>query len=277
LQLAKAAAFVMAVAIDPELVRQQGAGEGDAPPIPTNGDSAATTRSAAALPDAASPPPPWVTLLQQQPLMCPRPRVEPCKASPPREPCPVCTETALPAAVRPWRWSIWAEAAIAAGVLPDLGPTLGAGLGFGDRDRWRLQLHGRYWVGQELDVPDYPRASVALRMLSGGARLCGVPFVSGWRVLGCTGPEVGGLHSAGKGDMQANPPEYQVWAAWVGSVGAEFPFGSRLLLTTSVEGGWAPSSIEVVVDEIGQQEPIRVAETSPFVANLAVRLGVALE
>ena len=75
--------------------------------------------------------------------------------------------------------------------------------------------------------------------------------------------------------MRARLQQHELWAALLASVGAEFPFGSRFLLTTSFEGGWAPGSIEVGVNEAQRWLP--VAETSTFVAGLAARLGVVLE
>lgn len=268
--LAKAAALVMAVAIDPGLARQQREGQEGASAGPLHRDSTATAGSPTA--DLApTPASEWMALLQQ-PLMCPRPKAKTGNVSPPV----VGEESASPEAAGPIGWSFWAETAIASGVLPDLGPTIGGGLGFGDLDRWRLQLYGRYWVRQQVSVPGYPEASVTLRMLSGGIRACAVPFVSDCRVLACVGPEVGDLRVAGRRDMQTRPPNHRRWSALLGSVGAEFPLGSRFLLTTSVEGGWVPWSIDVGVEEVGQGW-LGVAETRPFVADLSVRLGMRLQ
>jgi hypothetical protein len=97
-------------------------------------------------------------------------------------------------------------------------------------------------------------------------------------MLGCVSPQIGDLRSAGQGDdMRAKSTDYRLWTALTGSVGAEFPFGSRFFLTASVEGGWAPRAIEVLVNEAGQKKPLGVAETSRFVADLAARLGVTLD
>ena len=263
--LAKAAALVMAVAIDPELARQHRAGQEGASADPLHRDSTATAGSPTEE-VAPAPTSEWMALLQQ-PLMCPGPKA----MSPPL----VGSESASHKAAGPIGWSFWAETAIASGVLPDLGPTVGGGLGFGDRDRWRLQLNGRYWVRQQVEVPGYPQASVTLRMLSAGVRACAVPFVSDWRVLACVGPEVGDLRVAGRRAMQTRPPNHRRWSALLGSVGAEFPLGSRLLLTTSVEGGWVPWSIDVGVEEAGQGW-LGVAEARPFVADLSVRFGMRL-
>ena len=269
-QLAKTVALVVALTIDPDAVRQRQETEpvGTGPTAP--GPAPAPCQCNCPLDDGI-----WQKLAEISApcsaLSCPSP--QPCRpcANPARPWRPPPSAAPRPAATPPFTWFVEVGVGAASGVLPELGPTVSADAGLELKERWRFELDGRYWVRQVFSPADYPTVQTSVRMLSGGARLCGLPFVADWRLVGCFGPELGDYRAASLSGIDQGSAQRGRWFALLGSLGAYFPLGSSLELGTRVDAGPVLERAAVGAMSAGG-ERVKLTEAKAFVANLGVTL-----
>ncbi len=269
-QLAKVVALVVALTLDPAAVRQtqETAASGleaprqDAAPAPCRCNCPVDDGMWHRLLDTTSPCPA---------LACPSP--QPCRPCvyPPRTWQPPPSDLRRPTVVRPFAWYLEAGVGAATGVLPELGPTVTADAGLEIRERWRLELGGRYWIRQEFSPADHASVRTSVRMFSGGARFCGLPFASGWRLAACLGPELGDYRAASLAGATPGKVEHGRWLALLGGLGAYFPLGFGLELGTRIEGGPVVERPALgAVTESG--EWVNLTEAKAFVASFGATL-----
>ena len=214
-RLAEAAELVIALAIDPERVKQRQVEPGLA--------------AAVAQPEAAeAPPTPPAAPAPEPPA--PPPRAVAAEARADRAPPP-----ATPGA-RPLSWRLGLNGFIGGGALPVVAKGLQA-----DASLWRgafgLVLSGDYWGARSVQVQSEPRARVNLRLSSAGLAACARPLQSPLGVAVCAGGRLGDMRASGEGVDDAHE-QHGLWSAVTTGLGLKYPTGTaRLAAKLSVEGG----------------------------------------
>lgn len=214
-RLAEAAELVIALAIDPERVKQRQVEPGLAATVA----QAQTVEGPPTAPAAEAPEPP---------------------ASPPSAPAvethadrapPLATPTATSLA-----WQLGLSGFIGGGVLPAVAPGVQA-----DVSLWRgpfgLALSGDYWGARSLEVQGEPSAHVNLQLVSAGLAACGRPLESPLGATVCAGGRLGDMRASGEGVDDAQE-QHRFWSALTAGIGLRYPSGTaRLAARFSAEAG----------------------------------------
>ncbi len=196
-RLAEAAELVMALAIDPERVKQQQL-------LPA--------------PDASSK--------NLEPLAAPSPPLPPPAAEPAPGAVPALAPTSqreaapTPAKSTPWTWQLAASGVVGGGMLPRVGPGVEAELSL-DKGRFGLALRADDWWPRSVAVSG-TAASVIVQLMSVGARVCAHPLLAPLTVSTCAAVDVGDMHGTGEGVDAAHGSHARWSAAGVG-VAARYP------------------------------------------------------
>ncbi|MCA9712361.1 MAG: hypothetical protein KDK70_41380, partial [Myxococcales bacterium] len=128
------------------------------------------------------------------------------------------------------------DAAVGGGLLPSAGGGLGVAP-FVGLDRFHARLTAQYWARRTIDVDPGREATVELRLITGGVRLCPQLLGNRIRVPLCGGVDAGAV--LGQGTGSAIVDARSGWAPWVGAVlqpGVELALTPWLSLGMAVEG-----------------------------------------
>lgn len=219
-RLAEAAELVIALAIDPERVKQR---------------QHEPALAAVVVPTEVAEPPP-------APPTSPAPAA-PAPASPAPPPSTVAVETRAdrsppPAtsAAKPLSFRLGLNGFIGGGVLPVLARGLQA-----DVSLWRgtfgFVLSGDAWATRSVEVQSDAPTRVNLRLISAGLGGCARPLESPLGVAVCAGGRVGDMQANGEGVDDAQEQQ-GLWSALTTGLGLRYPAKTaRLAATLSAEGG----------------------------------------
>jgi hypothetical protein len=214
-RLAEAAELVIALAIDPERVKQR---------------QLEPALAAAVVPAEAAEPPP-------------APPAAPAPESPAPPPSAVAvgarTDQALPpatSAAKPLSFRLGLNGFIGGGVLPVVARGLQA-----DVSLWRgafgFVLSGDAWATRSVEVQSDAPTRVNLRLISAGLAACARPLESPLGVAVCAGGRVGDMQANGEGVDDAQEQQ-GLWSALTTGLGLRYPAkAARLAATLSAEAG----------------------------------------
>jgi hypothetical protein len=221
-KLMEAVALLVALAIDPERVkaRQATVEEAKREPTPVPEAPAAPLSAVEADPDPQPAPPHPASEVEQTPLALPAPSG-------------ASSERPLGLG-QPFSEQLEVFGVAASGLLPMVGPGLGASIGL-RRGRFELGLVGNYFLPRTDEVAASPRAGIQLSLWTVGARACALPVLGRWQLRGCVGVDLGDLVGAGQGVDHARTIHARFSAL---AAGLTLRYGQRALgPIVGVEGG----------------------------------------
>jgi hypothetical protein len=173
-KLIEAAALMVAIAIDPERVRQRHQADDGAPSKAAEPDPERVAVSA-----KPAPPSPEVAAV--------------ARAGKQATLIPPLGATAGPA-LRP---QVALLALANGGMLPSVAPGLGAEMSF--RYHWaEVGIGGRLWAARSETVPAARASSIDLSLTAAIIRLCGVPSTGRWSLPLCVGGHLGDMQGTGQ-------------------------------------------------------------------------------
>ena len=213
-RLAEAAELVIALAIDPERVKQR---------------QLEPALAAAVVPAQAAEPPP-----ARPATPTPTPPAPPSTAA--AEARADLSPPPATSAARPLSFRLGLNGFIGGGVLPVVARGLQA-----DVSLWRgafgLVLSGDAWGTRSVEVQSDAPTRINLRLISAGLAACGRPLESPVGVAVCAGGRVGDMQASGEGVDDAQEQQ-GLWSALTTGLGLRYPAGTaRLAATLSAEGG----------------------------------------
>jgi hypothetical protein len=216
-KLMEAVALLVALAIDPERVKAR---ERE----PSHDAQAASTPSAAPTPAPTEPP--------RQPLLqaargSGRERDQAAQASPLRS-----------KRVDAWRSELEVFGFATSGILPKVGPGLGAAFDL-QLGHFELGLVGNYFLPRTDPVPISQHADIELSLWTLGARACGLPWLGDWAVRGCLSADFGDLAGTGTGQGLEHARTRHARFSALGA-GVSLRYGQRRLSPlVGLSGAWA--------------------------------------
>jgi hypothetical protein len=247
-ELTEAAALIVALAIDPQVVVQK--------PIPKPALPPAT--------EAAVTPPSRETAVV---------RAEPAAAIPRRAaPATAASSVATPPVAEPatLRYSLSALGLFGTGVLPDVGAGTGIHATLGPR-RFRMAAEGAYWLSRFRALEGRAGAGVELGTWSVALRGCGIPVTGDVTLSLCVGPVVGDMYGTGSG--LSNPRTvHDHWSAVSAetSVALASRAGVMTLVGLEVQKTLETPRFGAIVD--GREH--QLFEANAWVVNAFIGLGV---
>lgn len=247
-ELTEAAALIVALAIDPQVV-----GDNRLP----------KPAEPQALEPAAPPPSPEPAVVRaEQAAAIPRPAAPTASVSP-RPPPPVAEPSTL-------RYSLSALGLFGTSVLPDAGAGTGIHATLGPR-RFRMAAQAAYWLSRFRAFEGNAGAGVELGTWSVALRGCGVPLTGDITLSLCAGPVVGDMYGTGSSLSNARTI-HDHWSAVSAetSVALSSRAGVMTLLGLEVQRTLEAPRFGAVVNGRPQQ----LFEANAWVVNAFVGLGV---
>jgi len=221
-ELTEAAALVVALAIDPELVVPESRLSAAAVPVTESSDSSPHEPPERSTPPAAAPPsPPSVPNV----IVASPPRVG--DARQPR---------ARAGAARPLRGSVHALGLIGSGVLPGVGGGFGAQGGLG-QGRFRVAVRGLYWHPRFQPLEGRSNVGIDLGAWGVGIKACGLPLGGEITLVACIGPVLGDMYGQGSGSLTATRTVHDRWSALEAELSLEVGASSGLAAALGVALG----------------------------------------
>jgi hypothetical protein len=241
--LAEASALVIALAIDPERVKAQEARKqaerertalAESPPAPPPSAES----------DGASPRPPTSVA---------DPALQPESATPPVAPAVAPTVAPLSSSPRSERASRSrarhggarksrgldlvpsGSLLVGAGMLPAPGTGLGAGFAI-ESGAFRIAASGRYWFERSESVTPGEPPAVGMKLVTVGARFCGVILSGELAFAGCAGADIGDMTGRGE-NLLGNRTQHDRFSGLFAGLELGFRGVGRLYPVVGVEGG----------------------------------------
>lgn len=250
-ELTEAAALIVALTIDPQLVV--------AKPIPEAATEPVTQPAAEPTMEPVKPPP--------EPI-----RVEPVPAPPRQTPADSPAPGAAPAAAEPakLRYAVSALGLFGTSVLPDTGAGMGIHASMGPR-RFRLAAQATYWLSRFRPIEGNSNAGVELGTWSVALRGCGVPFSGDFTVSLCAGPVVGDMYGTASG-LSNGRTIHDHWSAVSAeaSVAVASSAGVATLVGLEVQKTLEAPRFGATVNG----RPEQLFEANAWVVNAFIGLGV---
>jgi hypothetical protein len=259
-KVTEAAVLVIALAIDPTLVPPPSSDPPD-PIEPAPTPEASSAAAAAASNATAAPTPAEPASEPAAPTLFETP------AAPPRDERAVSAERAPTAA--PWKLSGAAVGLASGGPLPGVALGAGARLSVG-RGRFRVAVHGAYFVPKVEPVPGTSSAGIELALARVGVGLCGVPVLGNPAITACVGPAFGDMKGSGEG-VQNPGTEHDRWSAVLAEVTVTHVTGFGLASLAGIEGGPAIDTPRFGITENGT--PVEVYRASGWVLGGFLGVG----
>jgi hypothetical protein len=139
------------------------------------------------------------------------------------------------------------------GLLPALTPGLGLELGL-KRDVFEAAIIARSWGSRSTRVPGVDRASVEVSLLTGGLRLCVVPFHESWSLLACARGDLGQMSATGEFVENAQSPN-DGFGALGGSLGVAYEVG-RFSPRAGADLMWTASRARFGIRRNGEDQQV---------------------
>jgi hypothetical protein len=231
--LAKAAAFIVATAIDPRLVAGSPARDQDPETVPN------------AVPETSPEP---------EPEPESEPESEPEPVSSPPDPKPHASGTTDPARADPraLRFGGALEAGVGFGPLPAVGAVVGLQLALLGR-RFRVEALAHYWTPSRATSPADPDVEAIAQAWELGARGCGVLSRAIVEVPLCGGVAAGAIHAEGQGALVETARTRAAWVRALAGPAVRVRVTDRLWLGARVEGFVVLASGRFVTEPSGTE------------------------
>jgi hypothetical protein len=184
-ELTEAAALVVALAIDPDLV------------VPEKPAAASTA------PEAPAPPPPAPAASGPEPP-APAPILPPAPVAYRREPPAAAPQTL--------HGSLSALGLFGSSLLPGAGLGVGAHATFGVK-RFRLAAQGSYWLSRSEPVPNVADGAIDLGAWGVALKACALPIAGDVILSLCFGPAVGDMYGGGNEALEDARVLHEHWSA----------------------------------------------------------------